>query len=176
MNARREKTMKTFELTDTKGNKFEVSEDVLAAVLDTDGLQQKVIELSSQVEIMANAAASAERRARLGELTKGLDKLSTEGRITKPQRDWALKTFGGDLVNLSNFKEWAALQTQPIVKLNTEHGIGVADAPADSPEEKLMTLANKIAKEKRISLRDGLIEASRRDPASAEAYREQFAQ
>ena len=176
MNARREKTMKTFELTDMKGNKVTVGEDALAALPEYDSLQQKVIELSGQVEIMASAAASAERRARMGELTKELDRLSGEGRITKPQRDWALKTFGGDLVNLGNFKEWAALQTQPIVKLNTEHGVGVADAPADSPEEKLMTLANKIAKEKRISLRDGLIEASRRDPASAEAYREQFAQ
>ena len=168
--------MKTFELTDMKGNKVTVGEDALAALPEYDSLQQKVIELSGQVEIMASAAASAERRARMGELTKELDRLSGEGRITKPQRDWAMKTFGGETVNLASFKEWATLQTQPVVKLNHEHGVGIGSVPgADSPEDKLISLANRIAKEKRISYRDALIEASRRDPASSETYREQFA-
>ena len=171
--------MKTFELTDVQGQKVTVSEEVLQAAAgnEVEDLQAQVIHLSGQVEVMANAAASAERRARLGELTKELDRLSQAGLITKPNRQWAEKMFGGDVVNLSGFREWAALQTTPVIKLNAEHGSSSGMAPtSESPEGNLISLAHKIEKEKRISYRDALIQASKQDADSSDRYREQFSQ
>lgn len=187
MNARREKHMKTFELTDTKGQKVTVTEDVLLAAVpagsvvigkeEYDELTTQVVTLSGQVEVMANAAASAERRVRTAEVTRELDRLSAAGLITKPTRQWAEKTFGGEVVNLAGLKEWAALQTTPVVKLNNEHGSGVgADPGAESPEAQLISLAHKIEKEKRIPYRDALILASKQNAEAADVYREQFAQ
>ena len=180
MNARREKTMKTFELTDTNGQKVTVSEDaLLAAVPPGDGaeveeLREQVITLSGQVEIMANAAASAEKRVRTSVLVKELDRLSQGGFITRPMRQWAEKTFGGDTLDLAAFKEWASLQTAAVVKLNVEHGSGGGGAAAESPEERLINLAHKLEKERRISYRDALILASKQDADSSERYRDQF--
>jgi len=181
MNARREKTMKTFELTATNGQQVTVSEDALLAAVPPDPqeveeLREQVITLSGQVEIMANAAASAEKRVRAQMLTKELDRLSQAGFITRPMRQWAEKTFGGSTMDLAAFKEWAALQTTPVIKLNKEHGSGADVIAAESPEERLISLAHKIEKSERLSYRDALIKASKQDADSSERYREQFAQ
>lgn len=136
-------------------------------------LQGKVTNLSEQVTTLAEVAATSQKQNRLVLMNATLDKLSKGGFIDKKTRDWAVKTYG-ESTDLTSFNEWAALQTRRVIELETEHGSG-AGGEAPAPAEQLMTLANTIAKEKRISLRDALIQASAELPEAAEAYREGFA-
>ncbi len=189
VNARREKSMSTeFRLTDRQGKEVTLSADVLQAIVakaipdqvlikasEVTDLKSKVTNLTSQVDTLAKTAADAEARARAIELKTALDKLSKGGFITKVERDWAEKTFKGS-TDLSAFGEWAATKNTPIMKLHTEHGSGLDthQLPGEEASQRLMNLAQQIQKEKRISYRDALIQASKKEADAAETYKNQF--
>lgn len=139
-------------------------------------LQGKVTSLSSQVETLAAATELSQKTAAKIELKSELDRLSSGGFITKPMRDYAEKKWA-DTTDLSAFKEWAAAFTTQIVQLNTEHGSGSgAEEPkGEEAGKQIITLANTIAKERGISLRDAMIQASAQLPEAAKTYRESFA-
>jgi hypothetical protein len=177
MHARRERHMKTYELQDVTGNTVRVSEEALAGIGDANDLRQQVIDLSAQVEVMANAAASAEARTRKMEATTVLDGLSKKGLITRQMRQWAEKTYVGTEINLSGLREWAALQTHPVVEVGKERGSSAGDVPeVKDLANRLVSLAQKIERERRISYRDALIAASKEDPEASAAYFDQFQQ
>lgn len=189
VNARREKPMTTeFRLTDSHGKDVTLSADVLQAIVakaipdqmlikasEVTDLKSKVVNLTTQVETMAKTAADAEARARAIELRTALDKLSKGGFITKVERDWAEKTFK-ESTDLSSFAEWAATKNTPIMKLHVEHGSGLDthQSPGEEASQRLISLAQQIQKDKRISYRDALLQASRKEADAAETYRNQF--
>lgn len=139
-------------------------------------LQGKVTSLSSQVETLAAATEASQKTAAKLELKAELDRLSGGGFITKPMRDYAEKKWG-ESTDLAGFRDWASAFTTVIVNLNKEHGSGADNNEPAGKEagQQLLTLANTIAKERGISLRDAMIQASAQMPEAAEAYREQFA-
>ena len=136
-------------------------------------LQGKVVSLSSAVDTLAAAAETSQKEARRMELSSALDVLSNKGLITKPQRDWAMKTFA-DSTDLAAFREWSKTCTRPVVNLDTEHGGGGSDDHSEAGSQ-IISLAQTIAKEKGISLSRAIVEASAALPEAAEAYRETFA-
>lgn len=193
-NLSQESPMKTFDLTDVNGNKVTIGEEILNEIAqravpaghvvinaaEYEETKNQVVALSSQLETMAQAAAKAEHRARISEMHKELDRLSNGGFITRPERSWAEKMFGGeDVKDLSGFKEWASTKTTPIVRLHAEHGSGLGGSEnrseAEIASQQLMDLANTIQKRDRISLREAMIRASREMPNAATTYRESFA-
>lgn len=187
----RERSMSTYKLTDVNGKEVTLSEEALNAIAlkavpagsvvikatDLAELKTQVTNLTGQVSVLADTAAGAEKRARVMELTAALDKLSKGGFITKVEREWATKFFG-EATDLSQFKDWAATKTTPIIKLGEPFGSGldgeIRPAVGEEASAKLISLANRLVKERKIPYRDALILASREDSASAGTYQEQF--
>lgn len=195
VSASQEKPMKTFQLNDQNGQVVTLSADqvkaLVAQVAEAEGsvmvpatehaaLSQQVITLSNQVEIMATAAATAERENKLMQLRSELSKLSQAGRIDKKQRDWAEKHYGGPEVDLAGFAEWAsAVPTEPIVRLNHEHGSalegpGAAGSGAAAGQE-ILELAEELKnKDRKLTHRQAVINASRQMAERVDDYQEQF--
>jgi hypothetical protein len=184
VHARRTATMSEYKLTDNTGKEITLSADVLQEIVakaipgqvlikssELDDLKGKVTTLNTQVDTMAKAAADAEQRAHTIELTTRLEKLSKGGFIRKDERDWAVEMWK-DASDFAAFDKWAATKNTPIVKLNTEHGSGLdsATTPGDDAQERLISLAHKIQKEKRIPYSRALVEASRQDADAARSY------
>lgn len=175
-----------FKLRNDKDEEFEVSAEQLEAagisvvpegssVIVTTELNEmkgSVTSLSSRVETLAAAAAASESRAASVELNNELDRLSNGAFITRTQREYAVSQWG-KTTDLSAFKAWAATFTTPLLSLNSEHGSGGRDGEAAAADQ-LIALANTIAKDKGISLRDATIQASKELPDVSESYRERF--
>jgi Mu-like prophage I protein len=191
-NLSREKHMKTFELRDTKGNTVTIGEDAIAAIAERavpagsvviakteyEGLKSSVTNLSGQINIMADAAAKAEKRARLMEMSSELDRLSKAAKLAKPERDWAAEKFkNADQTDLTDFRVWAKMvDSRPALVSLGEHGSGLATNQSEAQEasDTLQQEAERIAKEKRLPYRDALILASRLHHDSSSQYLEQF--
>lgn len=174
-----------FQLNNDKGEAIEVTDaqleaagitivkdgETVIAKTDLTDLQGKVTSLSSRLDQTEKDKASAEMVTELNRLSQGAF-------ITKPERDWAEKTWK-DAKDLSAFKDWAATKTTPVVSLNREHGSGGkpegdAKSTGEQATESLITLSRKIAKEEGISLRDATIQAGMQLAKEAEVYRDQF--
>lgn len=188
----REKTMsQMFKLRDAKGTEVELSAEdlekagikvvpegsVALPTAEVDKLKGEVKSLSDQVTTLATTAAEADKRARTVELKTELDRLSKGGFITKPERDWAEKSYG-EATNLDTFKAWAATKIVKVVDLEKEHGSGHDEGQGGdagkAATEKIMALAHKIAAERRISLAQAIVQASKQDPEAVAEYQEQF--
>lgn len=133
----------------------------------------KVTELSTKIDQLTTENAEAKRQNHLMQLRGRLDKLSQAGRITKPQRDWAEKTFG-EPTQLAACEEWEkTIPTTPVVALNREHGSS-ADAPGapTDPAAEILALAHARVKDKGISLRDAVNQISEERQDLAGSYRE----
>lgn len=140
-------------------------------------LTGQVTNLSSRLDTMAAATETAVKNAAHIELKSELDRLSTGGFITKPMRDYAETTWK-DATDLAAFHAWKSPFTTPIVNLNKEHGSGAGGGQKDAGQEaseQLIQLSHTIARDKGITLREAMIQASAQLPQAAEAYREQFA-
>jgi hypothetical protein len=189
----RETDMK-FMLNNAKGQTIEVTAEQLEAAgvkivkdgetvipqADLSQMQGTIVTLSSAIETMREANAAQAQAAREAELVGELTRLSKGGFITKPTRDALYGQFK-DSTDLSAFKAIAGTFTTPIVSLNREHGSGGKGESSEKTNgedatEKLINMANTIAKEKGISLRDATIQAGAQMADEAEAYREQFAE
>ena len=192
-NLTRERHMKTFELTDLSGNKVTIGEDAIAAIAEravpagsvvisateVANLRGQVTSLSTQLGVMADAAAAAEKRMRLNEMHNELDRLSKAGKITKVTRDWATEQFGkAETTDLTSFRSWVKMTDQQptLVKLGYEHGSGLQSDKTEGQEaiDTLQQTAERLAKEKRLPLRDALIMASRLQAESAAAYLDEY--
>jgi hypothetical protein len=148
---------------------------VVVQKTEVEGLKEQVTNLSSQVASLSTAALANQKTARDTEVKLTLDRLSREGKLTRPMRSWA-EGFFKDAVDLTAFKSWAAAQTS-VIKLDDEVGHG-GNAPTDGeqqPSNELLTLATTMAKAERISLRDAIVKVSAEHPELAETYRESFA-
>jgi phage I-like protein len=180
-----------FMLRNDQNEEIEVSADQLEAAgirvvpegstaiptKELSDLRGKVVSLTSRVESLAEAAVTSAKTAAKIELKTELDRLSQGGFILKPNREYAEKKWG-ESTDLTEFREWAAQFTMPLVQLNKEHGSS-ADVTQPKGHEaagQLITLANTIQKEKGISLRDAMIQASAQLPDAASVYRESFAE
>jgi hypothetical protein len=182
-----------FQLRNDKNEVIEVTAEQLAAAgiqvvpegatvigkKDLNDLRSKVTNLSSTVEELRKSNEESLAASRQAQMQADLDRLSGEGYITKPQREFALSTWGeASEADMKAFGAWAKTFTKPVVHLNREHGIG-GDADVESREasagSELIDLANDLADTKNLSMRDAMIEASRQRPDLALAYREHYA-
>lgn len=141
---------------------------VIAAskVQEFEATSAKVTELTDTVTSLSAAAETAQKETHALKLRTKLDGLSQAGRLSKPQRDWAEKTFAAP-TSLAAFEEWAAtVPTTPLVPLNREHGSGAGAERTDQPAASdLNALALTRSKEKGISFVDAAkeIAAERQD-------------
>lgn len=139
-----------------------------------EAMGKNIESLQEQVVSLSKEATDAKRVAFEQSLTIELDKL--KGRITKPERDWARKTFGSHL-DLSSFREWAATKTAKVVELEREHGDGVVSEASPKGEGagmELIELSKTLAKDAGISLSQAMVRVSADRPELAEAYRAGF--
>ena len=142
------------------------------AELETSATQVKT--LSDQVKTLETTAAESEKAQHVQAITIELDKLSAVGRITKPQRDWALSAFG-EVGSRTQFDDW--IKTVPadsVVRLGKAYGSPANVSPADNSGTELNDLATKMSKEEGISFAEALgrVSASRVD--LSERYQDSF--
>jgi hypothetical protein len=133
-----------------------------------EATNQNVVSLSDRLKKAEDAAKDSEKRTHVIELTSKLDKMA--GRVTKPQRDYALAEFA-EPGQMEKFDLWAKanVSTKAIVNL-AEIGSG-ADAHGDTSEDashEIAVAAAARAKEKGISLAQAANEVAteRRDLAA----------
>jgi hypothetical protein len=133
-------------------------------------------ELTSRVVSLSSRLDAADVAASKSGMVAELDRLSRLAFITKPQRDFALSTWG-EAKDLTAFRAWAATFTTAIVNLAEKgsSGEGEVKPAGDDATDQLVNLSQTIAKERGISLRDATIEAGKQLSGAAETYREQFA-
>jgi len=139
-------------------------------------LKADVTNLSDRVNDAAKSAAKMR-------LTAKLDEMSAGALITPMQRAYALSQWGE---GGEGFEAWAATFKTPIVSLNKSHGSGNGQGEGGGDgggedegkdaQNRIISLANTIAKDRGLAMRDALIQASAQLPEDAEMYREQFAQ
>lgn len=167
--------MDVFKLTDAKGNQVDVkAEDVqtfLAAQLvaakqpaadqivisaskfaEFEAAAQTAKSLSDRVEAAENAAKAAAISAHVTMLTSDLDSLSKAARITKPQREYALKQFGTPDQKVA-YDEWKAanVSASALVNLSETGSGGDADVTTGTkPDAELAALARARQTEKGI--------------------------
>lgn len=166
----------TYKLSDVKGNEVEVSEETLRSLsekllpagsvvmpaTEVKAMNEQITSLNTQVADLATSLAAEAKSKRLSEMDRELGTLLRAGRITPKMSEWAKKQFA-DQVDLAAFNEWiGSVPSEAIVNLNKSHGsgVGVGSDADDDPSGKIMATAQKIVTEKKIDLRDAIIEAS----------------
>jgi hypothetical protein len=189
----------TFKLRDTRGQEIEVKADGLqsfvdqqiaaaidaktkeivpegSVVINASKLQEfetsakEVTSLRSEVTSLRDEAETAKKDKHVMVLSNRLQKMQEEGKITRPQREYALKTFA-DPTQIGAFDEWAKTFTAKVVRVGEEHGSGAGeDAPERSADGELLQLASKRAAERGISLRDAISQISREKPELVKRY------
>jgi hypothetical protein len=165
----------TSEQLEAAGIKVVPEGSAVVAASELKSLNDTVISLSTRLDEMSTQSKADQRRAHTMSLHAELDRLSNNGLITKPQRDLLEEQYK-DAPDLAVFMKLASTFTIPVVKLNTEHGSGAkAGDPGADAEQKIISLANQLVKDEKMSLRDATIEASRRLADESEAYRAQYA-
>ena len=137
---------------------------VIMAKADLDASNARVATLETQVTNLSSSLAGMARAAESARVTAQIDSLISEGRISRPQRDWAVKHFAdAQTIDLASFDEWkSSVPAAGVIKLNTVHGIGVdaAEPQEVAPQAKILAKANELVKEQKIELRDAIIQAS----------------
>lgn len=181
-----------FKLRNDKNEEIEVTAEQLAAAginvvpegataiptAELDTMKGTITNLSSRLDTMAADTVKAQKAARVIELNTELTRLSSAGLITKATRDKLFELYQ-DASDLAPFRSLASTFTTPVVTLNTEHGSGGKAEVTETPKgedatKKIIALANTIAKERGISLRDATIAAGAQLGPESEAYRDQF--
>jgi len=181
-----------FKLRNDKNEEIEVTAEQLAAAginvvpegataiptAELDTMKGTITNLSSRLDTMAAESVKSAKAARVIELNTELTRLSTAGLITKATRDKLFELYQ-DAADLAPFRSLASTFTTPVVQLNTEHGSGGKAEATEVPKgedatKKIIALANTIAKERGISLRDATIAAGAQLGPESEAYRDQF--
>jgi hypothetical protein len=127
-----------------------------------DELKGQVTSLNEQIETLTAKNAEQATAAHVVDVTAALDNLQNEGRISKPQRDWALAEYPTP-DRKEAFDRWVeAVPEKPIVHMGGEVGSGVDEQPVDATDEQqLSELAASIQKDKGVDFREALREASR---------------
>lgn len=189
-NMRSSEMAEVYKLRDARGNEVEVKAEDLSTWMTQQLAAAKdvpegsvVISASKLAEFEQSAAVvtslservkAAEKSAHIVSLTASLDKLSKAGRITKVQREYALKKFG-EPTQLSEFTEWeATIPTAPIVPLEEEIGSGGApEATVANASGELRQLAQARMKEKGITLLEAISEVSQERQDLSLNYRRQ---
>ncbi len=133
----------------------------------------KVVELNEQVTSLTSENEKVRKDLHLSVVTRKLDTLSQAGRITRPQREWALKAFG-EPTSLAAFDDWVAtVPTSPLVPVNREHGSDAdVEQPAGKAASELNALALARAREKNISLAQAAREVAEERADLSERYRD----
>lgn len=107
-----------------------------------------VVSLKAEVETLKTTAATAQQESENAKqeafklsLRQRLDVLSRGGRITKPMRDWAEKTFTAATM-LAGFDEWAASLPKVVPVQEQEQGSSLdATLTEGSPAAEVQRLA-----------------------------------
>lgn len=182
-------TMATIKVKDVKGNEVEIDESALqgvkgetSIVVNADlfsAMGSNIEALSTKVQSLTADLETERRNGQVEKIESRLQKLSTGGFITKPERDWAKETFAGGTIDLVAFDKWASTKTVAVVKVDgKEIGSGEGD-PAERESDasaQLVSLSKAYAKEHGVGIADAMIAVSAAHPDLAEAYRESFAE
>jgi phage I-like protein len=139
---------------------------VVVSKATIDELNGKIVNLSERIDAKDKDTVTFK-------LNTELDKLSQAGRITKPQRDWAAKTFAADL---AAFEEWKGTLPTNLIQLNRSFGSG-GDAPeatvtgqGKAAADKIAARAKEIVAAERIDLRDAMSRAALELVDESETY------
>lgn len=198
-----DKMSETFTLRDTRGQDIAVPADGLQKFVDDqiaaavtakktelvpegsvvisaaklgefESTAQTVVSLRAEVTTLRDQNEAAAKTVHLAAITKRLDRLSQAGKITKPERDHLLKTYGDPLA-LAAFDEYfPLLDGRPaLIHMGPEHGTGVdiEGAPITNAGGQLLALAQSRMKTDGIPLRDALKLVSQERVDLSEQYR-----
>ena len=132
---------------------------------------QKVVELSDRVKKSEDAAVAAQKEMHVLTLSTRLDKLSKEGRINKPTRDWAAKQFS-ETLDLAGFEEWEkTVPAESLVPINIEHGSSATASKTSDASVEINAMAVARSKERGISLSAAATEIANERQDLTESYR-----
>lgn len=191
----RRPAMDVFKLRDSRGQEIDVkAEDVTQFVADQIAAARTVpegsvvitasqltefqktttdvVSLTTRVAAAEAEAKEAKKAAHVVKLTSDLDALSKAMKITKPQRDYALRLFA-DPGTESAYDEWKAANVSATPLANAvERGSGAgAEAAGQSAAAELHTLALARSKDRGVSLAEAVNQITAERPELATEHR-----
>jgi phage I-like protein len=196
--------MKTIKIKDAAGNEVEVPETAITELDTVKSMQAQITELTEKVKKAPGDGQQVVDAAVLGTLTKSVEALtgkvtelstelaSTKAASTKAQAEQKVrelvrsgkiaadddtkKTFVELAMNAPDQFEKVTSKLQPILKLNTTHGVdsegdGSAGSAITEMQAKVTEAVTKAGGPSKLSAKDAIHQVSLSDPALANRYR-----